>query len=264
RAFRRPLTDDEVACYVALFDVGRELMDGEDEFARGAELVLTAMLRSPHFLYRIERSTEADGDRIWLDGYEIASRLSYAFWNTMPSDELLVAAGAGELDAAEGVARWARRMLEDERAAATIVSFHEQFFNVRSYGVIAKDATLFPDFGLDLQPILQEEARAYVREIAVQGDGGIAELLTRPVGFVNQRTARYYGIDGNFGESLQKVDLDPERRAGILTQLGFLSRYASQTQSDPILRGVYIAHNVLCTELPPPPNEIGRASRGKE
>lgn len=256
RAFRRPLTEEEAARYVALFEVGQELMDGEDDFARGAELVLAALLQSPHFLYRVERSTEADGDRIWLDGYEVASRLSYAFWNTMPSDELLAAAGAGELDTAEGVARWARRMLADERAAATIVSFHEQFFNVRSFGTIGKDATLFPDFGLDLQPILQEEARAYVREVAVTGDGGIAELLTRPIGFVNQRTARFYGVEGNFGEALEKVDLDPERRAGILTQIGFLSRYASQTQSDPILRGVHVSHNVLCAELPPPPNGV--------
>lgn len=256
RAFRRPLSPKELAAYVGLFEEGVARAEGEASFARGAELVITALLQSPHFLYRIERSTEADGDRIWLDGYEIASRLSYALWNTMPSDELLAAAGAGELDTEQGVLAWARRMLDDERAADTIVSFHDQFFGVSGYGTIAKNAVLFPTFTADLGPTLQAEARAFVREVVALGDGGIAELLTSPIGFVNAQTAPFYGVEGTFGEALEKVQLDPRQRAGILTQLGFLSRYASQTQSDPILRGVHVSLDVLCIDLPPPPNGI--------
>ncbi len=253
RAFRRPLSPEEHAAYLGLFE---EAAEGEADFARGAELVLTALLQSPHFLYRVERSTGAEGDRVWLDGYEIASRLSYAFWNTMPPDELLAAAGAGELDTAQGVAAWARRLLDDERAADTIVSFHEQFFGVDGYGTIAKNAVLFPTFTAELRPTLQAEARAFVREVVARSDGGIAELLTSPIGFVNAHTAPFYGVDGTFGEALEEVQLDPRQRAGILTQLGFLSRYASQTQSDPILRGVHVSLDVLCIDLPPPPNGI--------
>jgi hypothetical protein len=103
--------------------------------------------------------------------------------------------------------------------------------------------------------VLQEEARLFFQEITIKEDGGISDILTRPVTFVNNRTAAFYGLSGSFGTSLQRVDLDPAKRAGLLTHVGFLSKYGSQTQSDPILRGVHIALEVLCAALPaPPPN----------
>lgn len=256
RAFRRPLSDAEISSYVALFGQGATLFEESDTFANGVELVLRAMLQSPHFLYRVESSTAVDGDRVWLSGHEMASRLSYALWNTMPSDELLAAADAGGLSTEAGVTEWTRKMLADPRAEATLVSFHEQFFHVSAFGTIAKNPTLFPTFTLDLEPVLQEESRLFFREVSVLGDGGIADLVTRPVTFVNQATAPFYGVAGTFGADLVRADLDPSQRAGILTHLGFLSRYASQAQSDPILRGVHVSLDFLCTTLEPPPNGV--------
>jgi hypothetical protein len=257
RAFRRPLTDAEIASHVALFEKAPELFEGGDAFARGAELVIRALLQSPHFLYRVESSTAVTDHKIWLSGHEVASRLSYALWNTAPSNELLAAAMAGELATADGVTKWTKSMLTDARAKEALVGFHTQLFDVANYGSIAKNATRFPTFTAELAPTLQDEARLFFEEITVTRGGSVAALLTTPVAFVNATTAPFYGLNAaNYGATLTKADLDPARRAGVLTQVGFLSKYGSQSQSDPILRGVHISLDVLCSALPAPPNNI--------
>jgi len=251
RVFRRPLTLTEIDAYIALFQQGPTLVGG-DAFNSGVELTLRAFLQSPHFLYRVEAASEVRSGRIPLSGYEVATRLSYALWNTMPSTELLTAAGNGELDTAGGVETWARRLLADPRAARTIVSFHEQLFRIAGYGRTAKDPTLFPTFTTDLEALLQQEAALYIEEVIVNRDGGIRELLTTPITYVNDRTAGYYGLNGSYTGSMQQVDLDPAQRAGILTQLGFLSKNGGLVQSDPIHRGVFINLDLLCAKLNPP------------
>lgn len=255
RAFRRPLSPEELNRYLQLFENGKLLMGGDDAFVDGVELVVRAMLQSPHFLYRVEDSVVATGERIWLSDYEIASRLSYALWNTMPSADLLAAAQAGGLSSREGVESWARKMLSDERAAATLLSFHEQLFHIEQYGTVAKNATLFPGFTPELAPVLQHEATLFFEHVSVLEDRGITELFTSNVTFVNEITAPYYGLSVAGGE-MSRVELDSEQRSGILTQLGFLSRYGSQTQSDPILRGVHLSLELLCSDLPPPPDNL--------
>jgi hypothetical protein len=255
RAFRRPMTQEEIDAYVAVFQKGPQLIGG-DAFTSGAELLLRAILQSPQFIYRIEGATQVTGDQIVLTGYEVANRLSYALWNTMPSDALFTAAKAGELDAPAGVEKWARTMLDDPRAAQTIVGFHEQLFRVSGYGTVAKDPGKFPTFTPDLEPMLKDEAHLFFDEIVNKGGGGIAQLLTKPVTFVNNRTAPFYGLTASFGSTMTRVDLDPQKRAGILTQIGFLSKNGGLTQSDPIHRGVLINFNVMCVELNPPPNGV--------
>ena len=256
RAYRRPLDGDEVDTLVALFEQGPMLVEGKSAYAAGAELLIQVLLQSVHFLYRVESSTEVASGKIWLGSYEVASRLSYALWNSMPSDELLDAAEAGELATDAGVEEWTRHMLDDPRAEETLVEFHAQLMGVAEYGTVSKNATLFPTFSSDLEPIIQAEARAFVREVSVVQGGGLHELLTSPFTFVNQDTAPFYGVTGSFGSELQKVQLDPTQRAGFLTQIGFLSKYASQTQSNPILRGVHISLDFLCSALPAPPPDI--------
>ncbi|MET0595090.1 MAG: DUF1592 domain-containing protein, partial [Polyangiaceae bacterium] len=156
RAFRRPLTPDEVSGYTRLFQKGTSLLGG-DALSAGAEIVLRAMLQSPHFLYRIESSSEAQGDLIWLSGYEIATRLSYALWNTMPTDELLAAAEAKELDNAEGVQRWAKKLSADAKVEGTIRTFHEQLLKVASFGSVVKDTKRFPGYTPAIAGALQNE-----------------------------------------------------------------------------------------------------------
>jgi len=256
RAFRRPASDDELTNYGELFDLGAELLTRGSELASGAELVIATALQSPHFLYRPETSTKATDDRIWLTAFEVANRLSFGLWNTMPTDELLAAAENGELRTEESVLEWAQKMIEDPRSAATLLSFHEQFFHTKDYGTIAKNQTLFPDFTPELAPILREEAHLFFEEITVDNDQGIAELMTSNVSFINEDTAPLYGVQGDFSSELVRTELDSAKRAGILTQIGFLSRFASQGQSDPILRGVHISIDMLCSDLPAPPANI--------
>lgn len=252
RAYRRPLTSEEQSAYQALFQQGPELFGG-DAFKAGAQLVIEAMLQSPHFLYRVESSSEANAERkVALSGYEIAVRLAYGLWNSMPSDELLAAAESGELDTRAGVARWAEKLLDDPRARDVLLSFHEQTFQTSTYGTQDKDSTLGFDAAA-LAPMLKEEAARFFEYVLVEQRAGIAALLTEPVAFVNASTAPFYGLSGVTGSNLQQRSLDGAERAGLLSQLGFLTKNATRNTSDPVHRGLVVLRKVLCDEPDPPP-----------
>jgi hypothetical protein len=252
RAYRRPLTAEEQSAYVALFNKGPELVGG-DAFKAGVRLVLEGMLQSAHFLYRVESAEKVNAERkVQLSGYEVATRLSYALWNSTPSDELLAAAAAGELDSKEGVARWAGKLLDDARAREVLLTFHEQTFQVASYGTQEKDASL--GFNADtLAPLLKDEARRFFQYVVLEKSGGITQLLTDPVAFVNATTAPFYGLTGVTGTALQQKSLNPSERAGLLGQLGFLSKNATRSTSDPVHRGLLVLRQILCDEPDPPP-----------
>ncbi len=254
RTYRRPLSTQEADAYVALFDKGAALQTA-NAFAGGMGLVIQTMLQSPHFLYRVESSASPDGPRIWLSGYELATRLSFAIWNTTPPRELLDAAGAGQLATPDGLKARAISMLSDPRAATTLARFHQQTFRTGVYGSQSKDQRFAFDSTV-LAPALQEESRLFFADIVAQG-GGIREILTKPVAYVNEQTAPLYGVTGITGTQLQKVDLDPARRAGLLTQVGFLAQMANRTLTDPVHRGLTVLRQVLCDDPdPPPPIEI--------
>ncbi|HMJ55001.1 MAG TPA: DUF1592 domain-containing protein [Polyangiaceae bacterium] len=255
RAFRRPLTPDETTSYVALFQQGVTLLGG-DALVSGAEMVVRTMLQSPNFLYRIESSVQPQGDVIWLSSYETATRLSYTLWNTMPSDELLAAADARELDTPEGVTRWAGRMTTNPLVEGTIRTFHEQLLRVSSFGSVAKDPKRFPNFTPALGPVLQNEARMFIEQLLVKQGAGIGDVLTSTFTFVNDQTAPLYGLMPQYGTTMTRVELNPAQRAGILTQIGFLSTNGGLTQSDPIHRGVAVNFNLLCNEVHPPPDTV--------
>jgi hypothetical protein len=249
RAYRRPLSAEEVTGYTALFDTGAN----GAAFADGAALVATAMLQSPFFLYRVERSEPKPGTAMaFLDGYEMASRLSYALWHTTPSNALLDAAGAGELDTAEGVERWARTLLDDPRAVPVLVSFLAQTFEVSRYGSQSKAASLGFDAAA-LAPTLQSEASTFFEKEVLGAKAGIATLLTSSAVYVNADTAPYYGLSGVTGSALVRRELPVDERAGLFTQLGFLTKNATSTGSDPVHRGLIILRKVLCDEPDPPP-----------
>lgn len=251
RAYRRPLTSEEKTAYLGLFKAGAGIVGG-DAYEAGVRVVLEAMLQSPFFLYRVESADKASKDRkIALGGNEIATRLSYALWNSMPSEELFAAASAGELDTKEGVARWAGKLLDDPRAKEVLLSFHEQTYQVASYGTQDKDPSLA--FNADeLAPVLKQEARKFF-EYVLDNGGGIAEVLTEPTAFVNEDTAAFYGLSGIDGKELVAQQLDPAERIGLFTQLGFLSTNATRKGSDPIHRGLMVARKILCDDPDPPP-----------
>jgi hypothetical protein len=250
RSYRRPLTTVELEAYLKLFDAAAAL-DRADGFGSGMRLVIQTMLQSPYFLYRVEGASKADGERIWLSGFEVATRLGYALWDSMPSDALLDAAAAGELDAPAGVKKWAEALLSDARGATTLRLFHEQTYHTDMYGNQSKDDR----FGFDataLAPHLQQEARLFFDEVVAEG-GGIRAILTKPVAFVNAQTAAFYGLTGVTGTELQRMSLNPAERAGLLTQLGFLAQTGARTLTDPVHRGLTVLRQLLCDDPDPPP-----------
>ncbi|WP_437738389.1 DUF1592 domain-containing protein [Sorangium sp. So ce1335] len=255
RAFRRPLTAEERASYLALFRRGAELYEGEAPFAAGVRAALEALLQSPHFVYRVEIGAGPARDGlIPLSGYEIATKLSYLFWNTMPSDDLLVAAKAGELSSPEGVRATAERMLEDPRARDVVGAFHRQLYDYETYHDLNKDQALFPEFVPEMGEAMQREAELFVDHVVFDREGGLTDLLTSRTAFVDGRLAAVYGVEGEFANDFRQVELDAAERSGLLTRLGFLAAKATARQPDSIHRGVFVNLRILCASLPPPPD----------
>lgn len=253
RAFRRPLDDAEIERYAAIFAEGATHYPDQDATAAGARLVIESMLQSPFFLYRTETANDGGGGAVALSGYEIASRLSYAFWNTMPDEDLFAAARAGELDTVDGIRAQVERLFDHPRTRAQFADFHFQAFALREYTDVDKDGGLFPEWDEDLAVAMQEETVRFLDSV-VFGDGGLRQLLTSNKAFVNAELAAIYGVPGEFGEDYVEVDLDPSQRAGFLTRVGFLTRNATLTEPDPIHRGVFVNFQLLCRQLGALPN----------
>jgi hypothetical protein len=253
RAFRRPLTDDEVSKHLALFDQGPTLYPGIDAFGAGASLVIQALLQSPHFLYRTELGAATAGaTKVALNDYEVAAKLALALTNTMPDDELLAAAAAGQLHEAASVATTAARLLDGPRGTAGLSNFQLQVFRLGTYDGITRDPAIFPDFTASTPAAMRQEVLQFLDWIFAEGRG-VADFYTAPVGFVNAPLAPLYGVSGTFAsDTFTKVDLDPSQRSGLLTQPGFLSSYITGDDPDIIHRGVFIAQRILCVELPAP------------
>lgn len=253
RAFRRPLTDDEVTSYLARFDAG--MTDGS--FEEGLEWVLERMLQSPHFLYRVETETEGQpaGTVVPLNNYSIATRLSYFLWSTMPDPELLAAADAGQLSTPEQVRLQAERMMGMPQFDATLHSFHAQVLGWdRVYGA-PKIAATTPAWDADLQVDMIEEAELFVKSIFDAG-GTFSDLLTATHTFVTPRLAQFYGISyPGTGTEFVRVDNVPHRH-GLLTQPSILAGHAHPNQSSPVGRGELIRKHLLCTDPPPPPANL--------
>jgi hypothetical protein len=249
RVYRRELTGDEQARYRALFDLGPSVLESGDARADGAQLVIEAMLQSPHFLYR----TELGADGAPLSGFEIAAKLSFLLRNTTPSDELLDTAASGALDAPEGVQEVARQLLQGPGAAEAIQRFHGELFGLDRYLSIAKDPLSFPEHQESLNPALAR-AEALFLDHLFQNGLGLEALLTSTLAYANAELAPFYGVDVAATE-LQPVELGPER-PGLFTRLGFLAYNGTLRDPDSIHRGVEINRTMMCASLAPPPGII--------
>jgi hypothetical protein len=268
RAHRRPLTDDEVAAYRALYTTGAGHYRALPAFEAGVRVLLEAFLQSPHFLYRWEPSETETGGVIPLDGYEVASRLSYTLWDTMPDDELLDLAGTSDLTSPERVAMEVQRMLDDPRAEPVVESYHAQLMTASKFERIAPSRTFFPNAPNDLGELAGRELSMFVREVAFAQEGGYRDLLTSTETFVNDDLARVYGVSGTFGDAFVKVQLDDSQRKGVFTQIGFLAAHSTSANPDPIKRGVFMAERVACLHIsspndasPPPQPSPGSTNR---
>jgi Protein of unknown function (DUF1592)/Protein of unknown function (DUF1588)/Protein of unknown function (DUF1595)/Protein of unknown function (DUF1585)/Protein of unknown function (DUF1587) len=251
KAYRRPLTAAELSRYEGFYSSLRD--DGSD-FESGMTLSVEAMLQSPGFLYRVEvGSPVADRDDVVkLLPYELASRLSYLLWNTMPDDKLLDAAKNGGLDDKSGIEEQARRMLEDPRARDAVANFHAEWLHFEKMNDLQKDPTLFPDFNEDTAKSLRASAEKYVETIFFEKDSSLETLLTDDHAWVDDAIADIYEV-ASPGSKLALVPVDSEQRSGILTNAGLMAGFAHETTNSPVLRGVFILNSIMCTPLPPPP-----------
>lgn len=256
RVFRRPLAPSEVEEFVALYDTARAelLLD----FDGAIEVLIQAMLQSPRFLYRWELSgapAQEDG-KIRLGDHEIAARLSYFLWSTMPDDVLFTAAAAGELRTEAQVEAQARRMLADPRAQATLNSFHEQWLALDRVQGSIKDPGLYPSFGDEMVASMFAELHAFLASVILDGDGSWQTLMLAPYSFVDARLAGLYGLSGEFGDTPVKTDLDPTQRAGLVTMPVLMSATANAYEGSPFARGRLIREKFLCQMLTPPKEPV--------
>ncbi len=253
RAYRRPLSMEESARYESLF-VDRAMLTATGTFREGMELVLEAMLQSPGFLLRVERSTAVAGGRIPLSQYEVAQRLAFTLWGSVADDPLLDAAEMGQLGTREGVLAQATRMLEDPRARSLVTTEHRSWLGMDgSYGAIWSNVRRSdPLFAEITDDDLHGDVLRTLSHVAFELDGGLRELLTSPAAVVNARTAAIYGVSGTFAD-WTAVTLDPVERPGLLTRVGFLASHARSTRSSLIYRGAFVVRHLLCQPIGNPP-----------
>jgi hypothetical protein len=267
RAYRRPLAAADTALLTGVFNVGKAT-----DFATGVRLVVETVLQSPQFLYRIEygRAPAAtdpsiavtDGSApnptqvVRLDDWEMASRLSYLIWGSMPDDALFAAAAAGKLSTDADVAAQATRMLADPKAHDMVADFHSQWLSLGAIASVEKDPTVYPAFTSAIAGLMQQEAQAFLDDVVWSEDGSLETIFTAPYTFVNGPLAQYYGISGVTGSAFVKTPVDTTERAGLLTQGGFLASQAKTNQTSPVQRGKFVREQFLCQQLPPPPPNV--------
>jgi hypothetical protein len=256
RAFRRPLTSDETDQFVTFFLAAAPITGDADPFVAGVRLTVQAMLQSPPFVYRLELGeVSSDGTR-HLTAWEVASKLSYALWNTMPDDALFKAAADGSILTKAGLEAQARRLLGDPRAKPMIDDFHETLLHLDHLDVMnaaSKDTTKHPEWTETTAQSMKQETLLFTNDVVLARTGTLADLLTSNETFVNADLAAIYDVPGITGSAMQKVKLDPTQRAGFLTHGSFLATNAGRMDTDPIHRGVFTNLNVICSDLPPPP-----------
>lgn len=253
KAFRRPLDAAEVTAYVGLYNVGKA---GTGGAANGFRLVLETMLQSPAFLYHSDVGANGtpQGTPSLATSYELASRISYFLWNTMPDAALFTKAASGALAQPTAVSAEVDRMLKDDKAGATIALFHRQWLDLEELPTKTKDPTLYPNFSPAVAAAMLQETSLFTDHVVRKGDGLLKTLLTSNVAFPQGELFGIYGVAQPGGYTAgTPVMLDATKRAGLLTQAAFLTRNAHGNQTSPIHRGIVVRENLLCQPIPAPP-----------
>jgi hypothetical protein len=251
KAFRRPLSDTEKDRFRALFDQGVELVGSGDAFRDGVQLAVEAFLQSPQFLYRAELSDQVGSDSlITLNSWEIASRLSYFVWNSMPDDELFALAAGGALASAEQIEAAVGRMAEDAQATRVGVSFHGQAWDFQRFAKITPDEDTYPDAPSDMIARVRSASERFIEDV-IESGGGFEDMLTAPYAYADSELAPLYGADVD--GALERIDFDAGERKGFLMQVGYLASHAYSIKTDPIHRGLFVVRNLLCRDIPDPP-----------
>ena len=254
RAYRRPVAQHEIDGLKRLVDLAWE---SGDSIEQGMRLVLQAVLVSPHFLFRIERDLDPNNpDAIHeVDPYELASRLSYFLWSSMPDDRLIERATSLELLQPDVLEQEVTRMLADPRSQGFVENFAGQWLELRNLELAAPDPELFPEFDDELRSALRTETELFF-ETVLREDRGMADFLDGRFTFLNERLARHYGVEGVEGREFRRVSLDGNQRSGILTQASVLLLSSYPTRTSPVLRGKWLLESILGAPPPPPPDGV--------
>ncbi len=262
RAYRREITDDELQ---RLRDLGRQAFQNGNNLDESIQLVLKAILVSPHFLFRVELDENPeDAKKIRrVGGYELATRLSYFLWSTMPDEELTRLAKSNELQDDKVLAAQVKRMLADERSSAFIENFAGQWLQTRFLEGVTPDPTIFPEYTPALRESMRRETLMFVEAI-LREDRSIVELIDSDFTFLDERLAKHYGIENVKGNTFRRVDLGDTPRGGVLTQASVLTLTSYPTRTSPVLRGKWILEKILGIPPPPPPPDVEELSEEKQ
>ena len=248
RAFRRPVLPSEVSQLARLF---QSAIDHGESFERAVQVAVTAVLVSPRFLYLVEPDA-TEGDRA-LSDFELASRLSYFLWSTMPDEDLRQHAADGTLR--RNLRPIVAEMLADSRSESFVENFTGQWLQLRLLEGVAPDGEQFPVFNDDLRAAMRQETELFFADI-LRSDRSVLELLRADYTFANDVLARHYELSDSFDESFRRVALPDSRRGGVLTQASILTLTSHQNRTSPVKRGQWILQQLLGTPPPPPPPDV--------
>ncbi|MGA0806554.1 MAG: DUF1592 domain-containing protein, partial [Pseudohongiellaceae bacterium] len=251
RAFRRPVTEEDIAPLQAFYERSRQT----NNFEIAVRDALSAVLVSPHFIYRAE-SGDFEGDARAVSDFELASRLSFFLWSSLPDEELLNLANEGKLSDPETLRAQIRRMLADDRSAALVKDFSSAWLNLPKLDEIAPNRGIFRHASgrLDPRPMFREELTLFIDSV-LRSDQSVTRLLDADYTFLNERLAVHYGIDDVKGSNFRKVQLDDPNRHGLLGKGAILTLTANPNRTAPVLRGAWILERILGTPpSEPPPN----------
>jgi mono/diheme cytochrome c family protein len=251
RAYRRPVTDPEVDRLLGFYSEAR----AQRGFDAGIEKAVQALLVSPAFLYRIERDPATASGPYRLNDLDLASRLSFFLWSSIPDDTLLDLAAAGKLNDPVVLGREVRRMLKDPRAEALATNFAAQWLRLRNVSGALPDDVIFPNFTDNLRRDFVTETELFFKSIVMENRGTM-ELLTADYTFVNERLAKHYGIANVYGSQFRRVALTDPNRRGLLGQASILTATSYSDRTSIVGRGKWILENVLGTPPPPPPPNV--------
>jgi hypothetical protein len=253
RAYRRPIAADDLPQLLALFRQGAE----GGGFEAGVRLALLKILVSPEFIFRMEFDppSAAPGSVHRISDVELASRLSFFLWSSIPDDELLAVAERGELSNASVLEHQVRRMLADPRSHALVKNFAGQWLFLRNIERIQPDPAAFPNFDENLRQALEQETELLV-ESTLREDRSVGDLLNTDYTFLNQRLAEHYGIEGVYGSEFRRVAVSDPNRRGLLGQASILTVTSYPNRTAPTIRGKWVLEQLLGTPPPPPPPNV--------
>lgn len=263
KAFRRPVEKKEISRLLSFVDMAQA---AGDSFEKGMQLATQAILVSPHFLFRWEldtRPTSKESIRK-LNDWELASRLSYFLWSSMPDDELRLLAKKGELSSPSVLEAQIRRMIVDPKSDALVENFAGQWLQIRNLNAVTPDPEKFPDFNDALRNAMKKETELFFAAL-IREDRSVLEFIDSDFTYLNERLAKHYRIDGVKGDKFQRVSLPKASgRGGILTQASILTITSNPTRTSPVLRGKWILEQILGTPPPPPPPDVEELEETEE